>query len=381
MEVGDGLRRDLLELKRQVEAAARVPASASEPHPLVRSTPVQSTVHAQEGSALVVSVAPTAQKPVEPAASTPAAVEKAAEFVAAKQKQDTAPPVVAPHLPPTPDQLPEKSAPAAPSIVERGAEKRVSPPIVEQPTAATPRPESKQTAPVTPTSVIPTPTPEPTRPPSAATPPPLSRTQMPPTKTPAHASPTPVPPPPVAPPPPTARVGAPPQHATFRSSALASAASGSSVPAATAQRRMKSVFALEEILGRNWLNKIGIVLIVLGVAWFGIKEFAQLGAIGKSRAFLPSLFCASRGRSFSGEARALPGLLLPLHRWRMVPPLLDHVRPESRGRDAGGEFRRHGSRLHAPGRAGHGCTYIALPLAGGHRDRIPVGLLDRVAQQ
>jgi hypothetical protein len=44
---------------------------------------------------------------------------------------------------------------------------------------------------------------------------------------------------------------------------------------------MKSVFALEELLGRNWLNKIGIVLIVLGVAWFCIKEFGQLGALGK----------------------------------------------------------------------------------------------------
>jgi uncharacterized membrane protein len=44
---------------------------------------------------------------------------------------------------------------------------------------------------------------------------------------------------------------------------------------------MKSVFALEEILGRNWLNKIGIVLIVLGVAYFGIKELGQLGPWGK----------------------------------------------------------------------------------------------------
>jgi Predicted membrane protein (DUF2339) len=44
---------------------------------------------------------------------------------------------------------------------------------------------------------------------------------------------------------------------------------------------MKSVFALEEILGRNWLNKIGIVLIVLGVAYFGIKELGQLGPVGK----------------------------------------------------------------------------------------------------
>jgi hypothetical protein len=44
---------------------------------------------------------------------------------------------------------------------------------------------------------------------------------------------------------------------------------------------MKSVFALEEILGRNWLNKIGIVLIVLGVAYFGIKELGELGRVGK----------------------------------------------------------------------------------------------------
>ena len=44
---------------------------------------------------------------------------------------------------------------------------------------------------------------------------------------------------------------------------------------------MKSVFALEEVLGTNWLNKIGIVLIVLGVAYFGIKELGQLGPLGK----------------------------------------------------------------------------------------------------
>ena len=44
---------------------------------------------------------------------------------------------------------------------------------------------------------------------------------------------------------------------------------------------MKSAFALEEILGTKWLNKIGVVLIVLGVAWFGIRELGQLGAAGK----------------------------------------------------------------------------------------------------
>jgi hypothetical protein len=44
---------------------------------------------------------------------------------------------------------------------------------------------------------------------------------------------------------------------------------------------MKSVFALEEILGTNWLNKLGIVLVVFGVALFGIYELGQLGPGGK----------------------------------------------------------------------------------------------------
>jgi hypothetical protein len=72
------------------------------------------------------------------------------------------------------------------------------------------------------------------------------------------------------------------------------------------EQRMKSVFALEEVLGRNWLNKIGIVLIVLGVAYFGIKELGELGPLGKSRALVCGVPCASRRRHFSREARALP---------------------------------------------------------------------------
>jgi len=44
---------------------------------------------------------------------------------------------------------------------------------------------------------------------------------------------------------------------------------------------MKSLFALEELLGRNWLNKIGIVLIVLGVAYFVIKALNHLGPLGR----------------------------------------------------------------------------------------------------
>lgn len=44
---------------------------------------------------------------------------------------------------------------------------------------------------------------------------------------------------------------------------------------------MKSVFALEEALGTNWLNKLGIIILVLGVALFGIYELGQLGPLGK----------------------------------------------------------------------------------------------------
>jgi hypothetical protein len=49
----------------------------------------------------------------------------------------------------------------------------------------------------------------------------------------------------------------------------------------SAGQRMKLVFALEENLGRNWLNKLGISLLVIGVASFGIYELGQLGALGR----------------------------------------------------------------------------------------------------
>ena len=79
------------------------------------------------------------------------------------------------------------------------------------------------------------------------------------------------PPTPVVPPPASARVVEPPQFAALRSS----------TSRATAQQRMKSVFALEETLGTNWLNKLGITILVLGLALFGIYELGQLGPAGK----------------------------------------------------------------------------------------------------
>ena len=52
-------------------------------------------------------------------------------------------------------------------------------------------------------------------------------------------------------------------------------------PGPTLQQRMKAVSSIEETLGTNWLQKLGIILLVMGVAMFGILELRTLGAAGK----------------------------------------------------------------------------------------------------
>jgi hypothetical protein len=226
----DALHRELLELRRQIAASPRI---ADAPVDVPRSAPAEVLAPAQTTAA---PGAPVITKPAEPAvASRPPAVEIKPEVV-------PPPPIAAPPV-------------AAPPLVTKAAEVR---------------PSAVKPLPVAPGQTAPSP-----QPPSSATPPPLSRTEMPPSKVPS-APPVPTP---AAPPPPPVRVVAPPAAATFRASSASSPPS--SPPPTTTQGRMKSVFALEEVLGKNWLNKIGIVLIVLGVAYFGIKELGQLGAVGK----------------------------------------------------------------------------------------------------
>jgi len=116
------------------------------------------------------------------------------------------------------------------------------------------------------------PIPEP-KPAATAAPPPAAKPVMPavpgrPAEPPAHpAKPNWLDQPPAA----SARVTTPAVVAPLRTSA----------PKATPQQRMKKVFALEEALGTNWLNKLGIIILVLGVALFGIYELGQLGPAGK----------------------------------------------------------------------------------------------------
>ena len=52
-------------------------------------------------------------------------------------------------------------------------------------------------------------------------------------------------------------------------------------PSPSLSERLRKALDLEEALGTNWLTKIGIVLVVLGVALFGMYELKELGAAGK----------------------------------------------------------------------------------------------------
>jgi hypothetical protein len=67
---------------------------------------------------------------------------------------------------------------------------------------------------------------------------------------------------------------------------------------------MKSVFALEETLGTNWLNKLGITILVLGLALFGIYELGQMGPEGKvGLSYVVSLALLAGGVFFEKRER------------------------------------------------------------------------------
>lgn len=53
------------------------------------------------------------------------------------------------------------------------------------------------------------------------------------------------------------------------------------VPEPTISDRIRSHGGLEEILGKNWLNKVGIVLLVMGIAFFLAHQLKTMGPAGK----------------------------------------------------------------------------------------------------
>jgi len=195
----DYLRREIVEVRRQIAAAA-------DAKPAER--PAQAPVAAVS----------EAKKPAAPTIVPPVAVTA----VEAK-------PVVPPPPPPAP----------------------VAPPVVPTPPVTAKPPE------------VPKPAPAPIPPQPTILPPPPAA--------PVPQTPSVLPSTPAPPPSPAARLAAPGAIAPLRPS----------TPKPAPQPRMKSVFALEEALGTNWLNKLGVIILVLGVAFFGIYELGELGPLGK----------------------------------------------------------------------------------------------------
>ncbi len=107
--------------------------------------------------------------------------------------------------------------------------------------------------------------------------------QAPAAKPPDVPKPVPPPPAPIVTPPITQvppLVTPPMQPIAARVSAPAPVALRAMPPKASGQR-MKSVFDLEEALGTNWAYKLGIILLVIGLASLGISKLGELGPLGK----------------------------------------------------------------------------------------------------
>jgi len=230
-------QHEVADLKRQLTAATHATPAAGEPvHRPV--APVAPAV--KEAPAPTQRVDLPAQVKLPAPMSFPP-LEKKPEPQPQKPKEPApAPPAPVPIAPlGTPSQKP----PTPPAPVE---------PRLVVPAAAKTPTDVKPSAPVAPSQAIPPSVPS-SQPPSPRIPAPKP-----------HA-------PSDIPPAVAARIAAPPPLSAYRVSA--------SRP--TLQQRMKTVSAIEETLGTNWLNKLGIIILVVGVALFGIYELGALGPLGK----------------------------------------------------------------------------------------------------
>lgn len=67
---------------------------------------------------------------------------------------------------------------------------------------------------------------------------------------------------------------------------------------------MKAVSSFEETLGTNWLYKLGIIILVVGVALFGIHELGTLGPLGKAAiSYFTALFLLIGGIALEKNER------------------------------------------------------------------------------
>jgi predicted membrane protein DUF2339 len=242
------LQRAVGELQTKFAATAPPPATpapesasspeARQPVPVPRSFP-----HLQIPPPIVVSPRVEVPPPSNPQPTPPIPVtEKKPESRLEQKPLVPAPVAPAPPITATPPTIPAAPPPQKPTVPAAPLEPK--PPV---PAPQTPPPEAKPTLPPAPPKVVPPP----------AVP---------------HLPAMPPPAPAAIPPAAAARISTPPPISPLRVPA----------PKQTLQQRMKKVSAIEETLGTNWLAKIGVILIVIGVALLGIYELGALGAAGKA---------------------------------------------------------------------------------------------------
>ena len=143
----------------------------------------------------------------------------------------------------------------------------------------------------------------------------------------------------------------------------------------SARETAKRVLNMEEVLGTDWLNKLGMIILVIGVALFLAYEMRELGPAGKvlvgfvvSGGFLGAGVFFERRERWRILARAGMGggwALLYFTTYAM-----NHV--AAGARPAIGIL---GFRFAADRGRGDGGAHAALQLPGGHRPRLPAGFL------
>ncbi len=186
---------------------------------------------------------------------------------ATAQPEPPKPPIVAQSVESPSTQPPRPAAvvaPSAPALTVPPAAEIAKPAVPPVPHGPSEAPPTKAPAPVTvppPITPIPAPVaiPQPAAPPVSTAPSALLPIENPPALAPSPVTARPAPAPPIAPP----RIEL--SHA----------------PKPTSHETAKRVLNMEEVLGTDWLNKLGMSILVIGVALFLAYEMRELGPAGK----------------------------------------------------------------------------------------------------
>jgi hypothetical protein len=258
-ELAEENAKQLTKLQRAVGELQTKLAAAAPP-----ATPAPERASSPEVHEPVPAPRPFPQVHIPP----PVVVSPRVEVPPASKPQPTSPIPVA-------QKKPEPAAeqkPLVPTLDAPVSSVPVLPITVTPPTISAALPLQKPPAPAVPLEPEPpVPAPRPRPPEAKPSLPPAPPKVVPPPTVP-HSPAMPSPAPAAIPPPAAARISAPPPISPLRIPA----------PKPTFQQRMKKVSALEETLGTNWFPKLAVVMIGLGVAYFGIQQLRNLGGAGKA---------------------------------------------------------------------------------------------------